>query len=318
VIYVRCGTRLAHSLQERTHGYLFVSKSCPRAETEWKFRLLGVTFFLMQRIDFGFCWCFPNLKPTEDLKRLRDCGFDGIELWPDPINSLGASTWAAALKATGMRALQLCPYFNFMGGETTIARSREMLTKFLADAKTLDCSRLRVFTGPPWGEGVVGAHQATAQQWEDSIRSLREFCDIAAAQNVELCLECHEGSLMEDSPSALRLLHGVNRPNLTTNLQIPFVNEHWKVSVESLGPTTTHIHIHNWTQDLGKGDLTFLGEGAFDWEPVVRALSRNGRESLTLSVEHADHGQRHDPWETARRDGIYLNALRSKVAKTSA
>ncbi len=118
---------------------------------------------------------------------------------------------------------------------------------------------------------------------------------------------------MEDSPSALRLLNGVDRPNLTTNLQLPFVNESWKVSVESLARTTTHIHIHNWTKGLGEGDLTFLGEGAFDWEPVVRALSDNGRASLTLSVEHVDHGQRHDPWETARHDGIYLNQLRSKM-----
>jgi sugar phosphate isomerase/epimerase len=200
-----------------------------------------------------------------------------------------------------------------MGGESTIAQSREILAKFLADARRVDCHRLRVFTGPPWGAGVVGAHEATDRQWQDAIRSLREFCDVAALQQVELCLECHEGSLMEDSPSALRLLRGVDRPNLTTNLQLPFVNEDWKVSVESLAATTTHIHIHNWTKGLGEGDLTFLGEGAFDWKPVVSRLAKNGRDSLTLSVEHVDHGGRHDPWETARRDGLYLNELRASV-----
>jgi sugar phosphate isomerase/epimerase len=272
----------------------------------------------MRRIELGFCWPFSGLEPTENLKRLRDCGFDGIELWPNRLDEGGATAWAAALSASGMRALQLCPYFNFMGGEPTISRSREILAKFLADARILDCSRLRVFTGPPWGDGVVGAHEATAQQWEDSISSLREFCDIAAQQNVELCLECHEGSLMEDSPSALRLLHEVNRPNLTTNLQLPLVKEDWKFSVESLARTTTHIHIHNWTAGLGEGDMTFLGEGVFDWKPVVRALNGNRRNSLTLSVEHTDHGNRHDSWETARRDGPYLNQLRSSLMEETA
>jgi sugar phosphate isomerase/epimerase len=262
-------------------------------------------------IRLGFCWVFSGLDPVEGLKRLRDDGFDGIELWPDRLDEFGAAAWASALKATGMRALQLCPYFNFMGGESSIARSRAMLVKFLADAKIVKCPRLRVFTGPPWGQGVVGARDATAKQWEDSISSLREFCDIAAQEDVELCLECHGGSLMEDSPSALRLLKGVDRSNLTTNLQIPFLNEDWKVSVASLAATTTHIHIHNWTRGLGDGDLTFLEEGAFDWEPVVRARAGNGRHSLTLSVEHPDHGGRHDPRETARRDGRYLNQLRS-------
>ena len=269
----------------------------------------------MRRIEIGFCWPFSSLEPTEDLNRLRDCGFDGIELWPHHLDEGGTVAWASALKATGMRALQLCPYFNFMGGEPTIARSREILAKFLAAARILECSRLRVFTGPPWGEGVVGAHAATARQWQDAISSLIEFCDIAARQNVELCLECHGGSLMEDSPSTLRLLREVNRPNLTTNLQLPLLKEDWKFSVESLGRTTTHIHIHNWTLGLDKGDLTFLEEGVFDWAPVVRALAGNGRESLTLSVEHTDHGKRHDPWETARRDGLYLNRLRSTMTQ---
>jgi sugar phosphate isomerase/epimerase len=268
----------------------------------------------MQRIELGFCYGFTDIAPVEGLKRLKDFGFEGIELWPDRLDEFGPEKWAEALQTVRMRALQLCPYFNFMGGDTTITRSREMLTKFLHAAKLMDCHRLRVFTGPPWGEGVVGAHQATAQQWSDSIHTLREFCDIAAQQNVELCLECHVGSLMEDSPNALRLLHGVDRPNLTTNLQIPFVNEDWQVSVAALKPFTTHIHIHNWTGGLEIGELTFLSEGVFDWRPVLRGLANNGRESLTLSVEHPNHNGTTDPWQTARRDGPWLNQLRAEVS----
>jgi len=84
-------------------------------------------------------------------------------------------------------------------------------------------------------------------------------------------------------------------------------------SLAALGPFTSHIHIHNWTQGLGAGDLTFLEEGKFDWEPVVRNLVFELRRPLCLSVEHADHMGQHDPWETARRDGPYLQRLRREV-----
>lgn len=264
----------------------------------------------------GFCWVFGEEAPETGLKRLRECGFEGIELWPDALDRWGAARWRAALAAEGLACFQLCPYFNFMKGEASMEASRRIFDRFLAAAKELDCRRLRAFTGPPWGEGVVGAREATARQWDDSIAGLREFCDGAAPDGVEICLECHEGSLMEDAPAALRLLRGVDRPNLTTNLQLPLLNEPWTESLALLAETTSHVHIHNWTEGLGEGTMTFLEAGAFDWEPVVRTLLEKGRDGLVLSVEHANHGGHDDPWETAHRDGPYLRRLREKVAGT--
>lgn len=266
--------------------------------------------------DIGFCWRFPKTEPEEGLRRLGELGFDGIELWPDGLQEWGVECWAAAFRATGGRCIQLCPYFDFMKGGEGIEKSRALLTEFLEAARVIGCTRLRVFTGPPWGEGVVGAREATERQWRDAIDTLRDFCDRAAPQGIELCLECHEGSLMEDASSALRLIEGIARLNLTTNLQLPLRDEAWIVSLAALARTTTHVHIHNWTLGPGKGELTFLDEGAFDWEPVVRTLLAEGPAhvgALALSVEHSDHGGRHDPWETARRDGIYLNRLRAKL-----
>ncbi len=54
---------------------------------------------------------------------------------------------------------------------------------------------------------------------------------------VELCLECHGGSLMEDSPSTERLLGLVDRRNLTVNLQFPLEGEPWDASART--PPTT-------------------------------------------------------------------------------
>ena len=100
---------------------------------------------------------------------------------------------------------------------------------------------------------------------------------------------------------------------MTTNLQIPFKGESWQTSLAALGPYTSHIHIHNWTQVPGESDLTYLGEGTFDWEPVVRKLVRDLGRSVCLSVEHADHSRGQDPWVTAAKDGVYLRALRQRI-----
>ena len=265
-------------------------------------------------VDLGFCWTHPLLcESAEGLARLRGDGFDGVELWPQVLEQFGVERWATALRDTGMRCLQLCPYFNFVAGPAEFERTREIFSRALEDAEALECRRLRVFTGPPWGVGVVGAKQATDSQWQAAIDGLREFCEIAAARGIELCLECHEGSLMEDSDSTLRLLESVNHPALTVNLQLPLLDEAWEVSVQRLGAYTTHLHVHNWTQGLGAGELTSLAEGAFQWLPVLDDLVNRQQRSLCISVEHADHGGRMDPWHTARVDGFALKGWRMRL-----
>jgi len=141
-----------------------------------------------------------------------------------------------------------------------------------------------VFTGPPWGEGVVGTREATEAQWQATLDNLRDFCDHAAKQNVELCLECHAGGLAEDTPFTLRLLRGVDRPNLTVNLQLPLLDDDWRTSLREPGQYTTHVHMHNWTERLGEGDRTFLADGTFDWEPV--------RTDSLQFAEHRGHSCR--------------------------
>jgi sugar phosphate isomerase/epimerase len=262
-----------------------------------------------ESIELGFCWSFPDDTPENGLARLRAYGFEGIELWPNFLEQWGIEHWAKALNDNGMRCFQLCPYFNFVHGEEKIVASRKMLHDYLEAAKALNCARLRVFTGPPWGDGVVGAHEATEAQWQSAIDSLREFCEIAAREGVELCLECHEGSLMEDASSTMRLIESVGHPNLTVNLQLPLLNEEWQVSLEALAIYTTHIHIHNWTQGLGEGELTYLAKGVFDWEPVIRYLLELNRQ-VCLSVEHPDHGE--GSWKTAEVDGAFLQEFRER------
>jgi sugar phosphate isomerase/epimerase len=267
------------------------------------------------KLSVGFCWNFPDeVQPEEGLPRLRDLGFEGIELWPDRLTRFGIERWASSLRHSGMHCFQLCPYFDFVHGAESSEQSFAQLGQYLDHALRLDCHRLRVFTGPPWGKGIVGGREATVDQWNSAIISLRRCCEKAERTQTELCLECHEGSLMENGTYALRLIDEVRHPLLTLNLQLPLADEPWPESVRKLGPYTTHIHIHNWTEGLGRGELTYLADGAFNWRSALQALAPYGR-SVCLSVEHPDHGGKHCPWETAQRDGPYLQQLKAEFKR---
>src|SRR5438552_428871 len=95
-------------------------------------------------IDLSFGWVFGDTEPEPGLARLKSFGFEGIELWPKPLKQHGAAAWGRALSATRMTCFQLCPYFNFMGGETTMAASRDIFSEFLEAAREIRCKRLRV------------------------------------------------------------------------------------------------------------------------------------------------------------------------------
>jgi sugar phosphate isomerase/epimerase len=125
-------------------------------------------------------------------------------------------------------------------------------------------------------------------------------------------LECHDGSLMEDAPNALRLIQAVNRPNLTVNLQVPFAGESPQASAIALAPYTTHIHIHAYEEGWS-GPFTWLSSGKTDWIPVLKTLREHGAGDLCLSLEHATHNRGDDAWETIRRDAPWLRDLAAKA-----
>jgi sugar phosphate isomerase/epimerase len=264
-------------------------------------------------IDLAYCFDFADTEPEPALHRLKSYGFQGIELWPRWIESFGIDRWSLALRETGMTCFQLCPYFDFVHGDEGIDASRAELRRFLEYAEIVECRRLRAFTGPVAPDRAVGAAQATPEQWASAIAGLRDFCDAAAPRGVELCLECHEGMLTETSAGALRLIEGVGRPNLTTNLQLPLQDEGWEDSIAALGRYTTHLHLHNWIGPMVLENSTFLSAGEFDWEPALRRLARDWGRRVCVSLEHSTHCRKHDSWETAERDGPFLRALRQRV-----
>jgi 3-dehydroshikimate dehydratase len=264
----------------------------------------------------GFCYPFEwgVATLTENLRRLKALGYDGIELWEQVIDQVGdTEALVAALRESGIACAQLCPYFNFVDGDAIYAATMVKARAYLDLAQQTGCTLIRVFTGKPWGEGVVGAYQATEAQWTSAIAGLQAICDMAKPLGIRYALECHTGSLMEDTPSTLRLLQGVNRPNLLLNLQLPLADgrEPIDMSLANLGRYTCHMHAHNFSALIG-GEQLPLAEGVIDYSDLLTRLMVMGFDGY-VSIEHATYGGKRDPWVIAEGEARYLRALQQQL-----
>jgi sugar phosphate isomerase/epimerase len=266
-------------------------------------------------ITLASCWTFGDLDPADGLPRLRELGAEGIEIWTRDLRRWGLDHWQAGLEANGLACAQLCPYLDVVHGPATIDMGHWVLDAMLHACERLGCRRIRVFTGPPWGRWAVGPAAADQATWDEAAAALAAYCDQVGPE-IELCLECHPGSLMENAAWARRLIGRVGRPNLTVNLQLPFPGEEPLVSAALLADRCTHIHIHAYEQGWS-GANTWLAEGCTDWAGVLRALAGGGARELCLSLEHPDHRRGRDPWQVVARDLPWLQRLRETWADPS-
>ena len=258
--------------------------------------------------------CYPmgwNIEALrEQLIALKEMGYEGLELWAADLEKLDIARTADLFQEVGMSCAQICPYFDFVNGQEAWDKTMRIAEQYVAWSVQLGKPLVRVFTG-----SGVGPSNATEVQWDAAIRGLQSVCDMGAVEGVRFALECHGGSLMEDTPNTLRLLKGVARPNLGVNLQLPLKDGHEPidVSINELGPYTWHAHSHNYTQ-LIKGELLPLGEGVLDYEDILPRLMAFGFDGY-ISIEHASHEGKRDPWEIAAIEGKYLTVLRNKLLK---
>lgn len=257
----------------------------------------------------SFCYCFKEGDFTDNLKRLADCGFEGVEIWSYDLEARSIEETAQALSDSGIKCSQICPYFNFVESFDDWHESMEIGMRYIEYARALENPLVRVFTGPMAQERRVSGRTATIEQWDAAMRGLALLCAEAEKHDVRFCLEIHPGQLMEDSHSALKLINAVRSPSLVVNPQIPLMDEDPWYSLGRLAGHIGHFHAHNWSDEIG-GTITFLPRGIFDWETYLRKALRDGFDGY-VSIEHAPAIG--DPWEVAEVNGAYLRELAGKL-----
>lgn len=255
----------------------------------------------------GYCFSGNWFVTKPELVKLVDeLGFDGVEIWAQSFEEAGYDRIKEIMSSLRLEVASVNPYFDFTTSEETYQSSLKVAEEYLGYAQGLECKRLRVWASPR--KAFASHKEAEPIHWERAIRGIRELCDMAAPLGITCVLEVHhgDGQLFDSSDATLRILEGVDRPNVTVNLQPPLLGEEPLESARRLGPHVTHLHAHNWRG--GWGRFTNLEEGDYDFEEFMRILCGYGFDGY-ISLEHTSR----DPEGVARHEIRYLRGLIARL-----
>jgi sugar phosphate isomerase/epimerase len=241
------------------------------------------------------------------LKRLDELGYDGVEIWAQAFEAGGIEGVEAAVAPHSFEVASVNPYFDFTSAEESYERSLNLAAEYTGYARRLGCSRIRTFASMLGS--FTSSREAKSEHWERAINGIRELCNLAAPHGIRCVMELYMGGgqLFDTSDATLRILRGVNRPNLTLNLRPPLPGESIQESVERLGPYITHLHANNWKGAME--NYVYLDEGDIDFGAYLAALCRHGFDGY-VSIEHAHR----DPFGFAEHNIGYLRKLIREVA----
>lgn len=252
----------------------------------------------MINLKFAYCMNVFDLENQYTAaKRIKDIGYDGIELWEQFIENTETNKLGEFLEEEKITLEQICPYFSLTAGKDELINSIKKAEKYLRYCEILNCKKIRVFTGD------VASAEVDASKYKQAIGALQEMCSLS--EDVLFVLETHDGSLMDKGPATKRLLQEVSHKNLKVNLQVPlnYGKEDVFESAEMLGENVVHVHAHNWIGSFE--NLTYLNSGDYNFKKFIKTLKNKGFDGC-ISIEHGHHHHTKDPFEVALHEIEYL------------
>lgn len=141
------------------------------------------------------------------------------------------------------------------------------LPEYIRAAKKLGTHILRLWCG------TKGSSDYTPQELEALYGECRRAAALAEAEDVTLCMECHNGTLTDRKEAALALMEAVSSPSFRMYWQ---PNQHRTPEencayAAALAPYITHIHVFNW-----EGANRYpLAESIDLWKKYLQILGKN-------------------------------------------
>ena len=250
----------------------------------------------------GLCTIAFRDRPFEAVLDLAvAAGFDGVEPWgrpnhmPDGYDPDYTRRAAEAVRQRGLVVAQYGSYAN----PTSEAFEAEM-DAALQIARDFETDKIRVWAGHS------GSADADAAQWETAVSGFRTFADRATDQGITLVIEMHNGRLSDTSSGCLRILEGVDRPNLRLNFQPMFTHTPEQVvqEAEVVAPYVTTVHAQNYLA-RGSNRRNLVEKGFVDFPRVIAILGKAGFDGF-LEVEFV---KEEDPEAALKADGAFLRRL---------
>ncbi len=246
------------------------------------------------------------------LGRLKQAGFTSVDLIDGWLPFLELTTTELdELRAT-MAALELTPRGLSVSRISLVEPGLEdaNLERTLAALEV--CARLGVPTleigfhprlddrsdGIWFWEVPPRADERTEQVWSRAAAAVAEVCDAAAGQDLQVCVELYEDSLVCTAADVAELMGRVDRPNLGVNPDLGNTyrsatpqREPWLQTLRGAAPFTNYWHVKNYARSSAGREGPFavhptgLGEGDIDYRLALHTMLAAGYRG-PIVVEH--------------------------------
>jgi D-psicose/D-tagatose/L-ribulose 3-epimerase len=226
----------------------------------------------------SFIWT-ADFSPSDFalLPRLKDAGFDGVQLPIFQPATYPAGEIRAELERNGLE-----PTFTavMIEGMTTIsddAATRARTRTYLADCiKAVADTGSNLLGGPLYAPvGYLPGRRRTADEWTWAVEAFQELGPVAQRHGVELALEPlnrFETYFLNTVDDAVRLCDEVNHPSVGVLVDTFHANIEEKNVADAYRKAARRLkHVHTCENDRGAP-----GSGHVEWNDVFAALREIG------------------------------------------
>lgn len=217
--------------------------------------------------------------------RIRDWGFDGVELFlspGEPSNVFGVRQILDGLNLERTTCSVLPREVHLVSHDATVrARGVEFLKTCVDRTAQLGG---HLMCGPIYaGLGVMTGRRRTQEEWNWAVEGLQGAAEQARRCDVTLCLEPlnrFETYFLNTLEDAARLVHEVGAPNVKIHFDTFHANieeRHPAEALRSVGNVLGHVHI-------SENDRGVPGTGHNDWAGMLKTLKQIGYDGW-LTIE---------------------------------
>ncbi len=261
---------------------------------------------------------FDDQSYKESIPAAGKIGYDGIELRPKPNHlpkDVSQADLAEIKRMVFDSGLEVHCIACFTGNyarksDAECQAQLDELRRFIELANELECKALRHWAAPVSSSDATEDDLARAAEW------VGKACDVAAKDDIALCLELHHKTIIDSVPAAMAFVDRTGRDNLlvihdAANLYQEGV-EYGRQAVEQLGDRLFELHVKDIVEVTDDSNPEagapykgrrfvnrVIDEGGVDQYSIFQGL-KEARFDGYVTVE-AGWLSRLDPYEVATR-----------------
>lgn len=234
-------------------------------------------------------YMFRRTPLTELPGLVAELGYEHIELSPRDdfipffthprVDTAGVRAFRDALRAAGVEVSSLLPLFRWSGPDED---ERQAAVRYWKRSIEIAVELGVTVMNSELNGRPERASLSEAQFW----RSMEELVPIFEREGIHLALEPHPDDFVEDGIAAVRLIRGIDSPNVSFLYCAPHTFHQGGNLAEIMreaGPLLTHVHVADGFDHRASSGLRYI---------------TNPPGNTVRVHQHLDIGQGEVPWDT--------------------